>query len=356
MAIFLPTILIPTSSSELVTFCRVYLLVTAFAMLSGYENLGCVTSAMSVCTLFEEDASSYASSKRIDATLLERWFMLCSLTTFASISSWFLMLVSTIQRDSDQAYRTFFFGYVLQKLWASGLGYILIKDLRFEFGFSQQEEEDRTIEGAVYNSTRRINNTSTQKMMRRQSSSLALQWHELRVRVIKGRDLVPMDHAFLFFGKMVTSDPYVEVLLGQNSLGTTPYVRKTLNPKWPEKSNTFRMAVLPKSLEVWKEVECRIFDYDANSSDDVMGTVMVRIPTTLNTPVRKWYPVGTGSGDLYCKEASGELMVEVEVICRWWRSPGVQEWLTIHATEPPCLLKTRIRPMVVMLRLLLPLS
>jgi hypothetical protein len=233
--------------------------------------------------------------------------------------SWFLISASTWQKDPDQAYKTFFFGYSIQKLWAILVGRILIEDFRLTFGKILPAAFQRRSKPGEKRNRQHSNDDSAPKDRRlfqrqRASSALALVWHELRVRIVQGRNLTPMDHAFFFFGKMITSDPYVQVLLGQKSFGSTPYIPKTLNPVFPKNMSSFRMAVLPKSLRIFQHVECRIFDYDASSKDDAMGTVLVPIPEERNKPVRGWYGVGKGKGDTFCKGASGELLVEIEVV------------------------------------------
>jgi hypothetical protein len=132
---------------------------------------------------------------------------------------------------------------------------------------------------------------------------------EIIVTICEGRDLVAKDKNM--FGRPTTSDPYVKLSLGRNKLGKTSIIKKTLDPNWG--NETFRLSVAPRSLEVTKSIECRIFDYDAMSSDDAMGTVFVPIPRTRNTNIGKWYPVERGEDINFCKNATGELLVEVEV-------------------------------------------
>jgi hypothetical protein len=88
-------------------------------------------------------------------------------------------------------------------------------------------------------------------------------------------------------------------------------VKKTLNPVWTDE--TFRISVLPRMIDYFKTVELNIFDHDKLSANDPMGTVYVPIPTMRNRKVRKWYPVEKGEGENYCRNASGELLVEIEL-------------------------------------------
>ena len=93
-------------------------------------------------------------------------------------------------------------------------------------------------------------------------------------------------------------------------------MQKTLNPTWPDQ--VFRLTVLPKSLEIYKNIECFVFDYDKMSSDDPMGTVYVPIPvpSQYNRKFTRWFKVETGKGDTYCEDACGELCVEIEIIAK----------------------------------------
>jgi len=326
----LPSIISPTCDSELLFFCRSYMFLTTGALLSAHSFVAVSASLLAVYTLLQDSSSyeSFNSQRRLDATLLDRWFVLCNLSTLVSLLGWFLITLSTFQKDERRSYVTYFFGWTMQKLWGLAIGFILMEDLkliigrtsaartRFRDGKAETEknmsEPDRN--NTKKSSSSRKSNDGRLGRLERTQSALALIWHELRIRIIQGRNLTPMDHAFVFFGRLVTSDPYVQVFYGQKCFGTTPYISKTLNPVWPKMKSTFRMAVLPSSLEVIRKIECRIFDYDASSSDDNMGTVRIPIPTTTNEPIRGWYSVGKGFGESFCEGAKGELFVEVEVV------------------------------------------
>ena len=75
------------------------------------------------------------------------------------------------------------------------------------------------------------------------------------------------------------------------------------------------MAV-PSVLDTYSQVICHIYDHDTLSADDSMGTVAVPIPPNFNEKVRKWYPVTNGTGDNYCRNATGHLDVEIVVLSR----------------------------------------
>jgi Ca2+-dependent lipid-binding protein len=94
-------------------------------------------------------------------------------------------------------------------------------------------------------------------------------------------------------------------------MGKTSIIKKTLDPTWNDQS--FRLSVLPRAIAVYNSVECRVFDHDNLSSDDPMGTVFVPIPTENNSKVMRWYPVEKGEGENHCRNATGELLIEIEV-------------------------------------------
>lgn len=296
--------------SDLLMLIRFYSFLTAAAMVSGHPVIGALCAVFGSYCLPDND---YHASSRNDGEVLANWLLLNGLSTAASLGSWALMFLSTMQSDPVQAYRTYFFGYAVQKLWAIGLAYVLYQDLILSIDFDRTTTKvAATAKPSTLAIGRPALSTNKRDLLLTRKSSLALVFYEIRVRVIKGRDLVPMDHAFKFFGRMTTSDPYVVILLGPNHVGKTSYVPKTLDPVWPNR--VFRTAVLPKSIEIYKQIECQIFDYDCSSSDDPMGTVYVPIPSEYNTKVSGWYKVQQGKGEAYCEQASGELFVEIEVI------------------------------------------
>ena len=86
-----------------------------------------------------------------------------------------------------------------------------------------------------------------------------------------------------------------------------------MDPKWDLAKETFFLNVIPRALEVYKNVECNIFDHDQLSADDSMGSCYVPIPHGLNKKRTDWYPVEKGEGANYCKNATGELKITIEV-------------------------------------------
>mmetsp|Transcript_8640 Transcript_8640/g.15107 ORF Transcript_8640/g.15107 Transcript_8640/m.15107 type:complete len:268 (-) Transcript_8640:118-921(-) len=130
----------------------------------------------------------------------------------------------------------------------------------------------------------------------------------LEVQVLKGRDLVAKDKNL--FGKYVSSDPYIQIKHGHYSVGTTKVVRKTLNPVW-EESFCFRLS--QEALEECKSIECAIFDQDLLSSDDPMGEISIPLLVSQDFSITRWYTVTQGSGENYCKDAMGEVLVKVSL-------------------------------------------
>ena len=304
------SLIFSTDASDFLLLLRTYSCFTAGALISGHPLIGALFATIGAYGVSEDE---YQASSRNDGEVVSNWSLLNTMSIVASLSSWMLIVLSTMQGDPDKAFRTYFFGYVIQKVWGLGIAYLLYQDLMMSFDFFNGNEK---VTQLAKSSTLAIGRPSgfidRRELLMKRKSSLALILYEIRVRVIMGRNLVPMDHAFKFFGKMTTSDPYVVLSLGPNIVGKTIYVPKTLNPVWPNK--VFRMSVLPKSIEIYQKIECQIYDYDYKASDDPMGTVFVPIPEQYNTKVTRWYPVQKGNGEAYCENATGELLVEIEVI------------------------------------------
>ncbi|KAL5977118.1 ADP-ribosylation factor GTPase-activating protein agd12 [Asimina triloba] len=82
----------------------------------------------------------------------------------------------------------------------------------------------------------------------------------LKVKVVRGTDLAIRD--------MLTSDPYVVLMLGQQKVQTT-IVRSNLNPIWNEEL----LLSIPENSGPIKLV----FDHDMFSADDIMGEAEIDI-------------------------------------------------------------------------------
>jgi hypothetical protein len=243
------------------------LTITVFILLRGQVGIAACLSAISVFVL--------QGSTRLSTTKnLERWLILSFLTTLASLASWIVLYLAS-GLENVESYKMWFLGSSIPKINAVALIYYLYRD----FHFGPVEREDTML------------------------------FLEIKISILKGRDLVAKDTNI--FGRHTTSDPYVKVHHGPNKLGKTAIIKKTLDPEW--KNENFRVAVVPRALDVYRTIECNIFDHDNLSSDDPMGTVFVPIPSQRNFKAARWYPVEKGEGDNHCRNAKGELLVEVEV-------------------------------------------
>ncbi|BFG28213.1 ADP-ribosylation factor GTPase-activating protein AGD12 [Prunus yedoensis var. nudiflora] len=81
----------------------------------------------------------------------------------------------------------------------------------------------------------------------------------LKVKVIRGTNLAIRD--------MMTSDPYVILTLGQQTLQTT-IIKSNLNPVWNEEL----MLSVPQQFGA---LQLQVFDHDTFSADDIMGEAEV---------------------------------------------------------------------------------
>ncbi|KAG7348394.1 C2 domain containing protein [Nitzschia inconspicua] len=253
---------------------RAVLGLSSLSLLWGYSS---VSTFFSFATrLFLHDSAKALSTKS-----LEKWLLLSLFCTVASALSSFCFLTSSYFSSSggqvEGEYKFWFVGFVLQKVTGVCMGYFLCNDI----GFQETEVEDVT------------------------------KYLQVRVTVLEGRNLVAKDKNL--WGKNVSSDPYVIVFHGPNKLGKTSIVKKSLDPKWYDKKETFILNIIPQALDINKTIECNIFDHDQLSTDDSMGTCFIRIPNSMNTSHTDWYPVENGEGKNYCRNAKGELKVEIEV-------------------------------------------
>uniref|UniRef100_A0A1D1YA64 ADP-ribosylation factor GTPase-activating protein AGD12 n=2 Tax=Anthurium amnicola TaxID=1678845 RepID=A0A1D1YA64_9ARAE len=81
----------------------------------------------------------------------------------------------------------------------------------------------------------------------------------LKVKVVKGTNLAVRD--------MLTSDPYVVLVLGQQRVQTS-IVKSNLNPIWNEE---LQLSV----PQQYGPLKLQVFDYDTFSADDIMGEAEV---------------------------------------------------------------------------------
>ncbi|XVE89361.1 hypothetical protein DITRI_Ditri19aG0195900 [Diplodiscus trichospermus] len=83
----------------------------------------------------------------------------------------------------------------------------------------------------------------------------------LKVKVVKGTNLAIRD--------MMTSDPYVVLTLGQQTVQTT-VIKSNLNPVWNEEL----MLSVPNNFG---PVKLQVYDHDTFSADDIMGEAEIDI-------------------------------------------------------------------------------
>lgn len=249
---------------------RLLLSVSAISLLWGSSSIATFLSAFAGFIL--RDWTRIVSTKP-----LEKWLVLSFLCFGASLMSWIFLSRGALSAPNElQRYRAWFVGVLLQKIMGLEIIYHLHLDSRKK--------------GATLDAVRFL---------------------EVRVSILEGRDLVAKDKNV--WGRRTSSDPYVKVYHGPNKVGKTSIVKRTLDPKWDSDKDTFTINVLPRTLDLYKTIECNIFDHDKLSADDAMGTCYVTIPTTLNEKIVNWYPVEKGEGINFCRNASGMLKVEVEL-------------------------------------------
>ncbi|KAG4398848.1 hypothetical protein GLYMA_08G124000v4 [Glycine max] len=91
----------------------------------------------------------------------------------------------------------------------------------------------------------------------------------LKVKVIKGTDLAIRD--------MMTSDPYVILKLGQQTVQTT-VIKSNLNPVWNEEL----MLSVPQQFGI---LNLNVFDYDLFSADDIMGEADIDLQPLITSAI-----------------------------------------------------------------------
>ena len=138
----------------------------------------------------------------------------------------------------------------------------------------------------------------------------------IKIEVYRARDLIAKDRNLL--GKRTTSDTYVKVQIGNTLVGKTKVAPKTLNPLW--KSEFSYVLGADSAAHIFEQQRgdtpsqlsavLTLWDHDNIGADDAMGTVVVPLDP-LNGNISQWFPVGTGSGNAFCKNAKGEVEVKI---------------------------------------------
>ena len=255
---------------------------SAVLLIAGKSAFAALVAPVSVVLL--KEASEATTTKNT-----EKWMILGFMASISNIASLLSLIIAhEVHNEEDaslESYKFWIFGMGLQKFGAGIILYYLYLDIKSSslLELESSEEDDE-----------------------------AVHCLEIKVSIKRGRDLVAKDTNI--FGKHTTSDPYVKVYHGPNKLGKTAIIKKTLDPRWTDE--TFSLKVVPRALDVYRNIECNIYDHDKLSSDDPMGTVYIPIPRFRNHPVKEWYKVEKGEGDNYCQNPKGHLFVEVEVISK----------------------------------------
>ena len=143
----------------------------------------------------------------------------------------------------------------------------------------------------------------------------------VEMTILKGRDLVAKDRNIV--GKLTTSDPFVEVYIGNNLVGKTRVIPRTLEPFWNEQFN----MVLKRDhslviLKIWDEDTIRI---------EPMGQLKVQVPPPSVDPVTQWVDVMKESAS----KASGQIKLKFEV-----RNLEDPRWKLLDLEEEANRLKT----------------
>jgi uncharacterized protein YbjQ (UPF0145 family) len=94
----------------------------------------------------------------------------------------------------------------------------------------------------------------------------------LKIKVISARDLPIMDKA------SELTDAYVEIKFGEHHLARTQIAKKTLDPVWNE---DFRFEITDDADIQNEFLEIRVLDYDAISSNDMVGAVSIDLDPLL---------------------------------------------------------------------------
>lgn len=103
------------------------------------------------------------------------------------------------------------------------------------------------------------------------------------------------------------ADPYINIYCSGVEVSTKNKPREqTLNPRWYE---TYPLAIRTPSIEDAAPIIIYVFDYDAITSDDMMGRALITMTdasmSTDSAPRPKWYSIslgreGTEKGEILC--------------------------------------------------------
>jgi stress response protein SCP2 len=165
-----------------------------------------------------------------------------------------------------------------------------------------------------------------QQLQQSLPSKLPIDVLVITISIHQGLQLVAKDRNF--FGKKLSSDPYVQIHLLDQFYGKTNMQEKTTSPQW--KNQTFTISLSDTSIiqqALRSSIVCSIWDYDAVSLHDCMGDVLVPLVDvvnydaisssnsssgTSNNKFRKFYPVQNRPGN--CNNATGELEISCSMV------------------------------------------
>ena len=288
----MPSLVSSQDISDIMATGKIFLYITSPALLWGQSATAASLSAISVYVIQNTTRTSITKD-------LGRWMILSFLSTLASFFSWiFLDISSKAENDTPEAsFKMWFVAMTLQKLMGCTIAYFLYKDWKVK----PREPEDAMI----------------------------IRLSDIKISVLQGRGLVAKDKNI--WGRYISSDPYVVLRHGTSTIGRTSVIKKTLDPTWNDP--IFRLSVVRSAIGFYNSIECRIFDRDNLSNDDPMGTVFVPIPPLNNSKVLRWFPVQKGEGENHCRNATGELLIEIEVRSRLAESSFKQQLVRSQSTR-----------------------
>jgi len=153
--------------------------------------------------------------------------------------------------------------------------------------------------------------TSVEGYQNEQQRQLELNKPRLIVRLIEARALKAAD----FNG---FSDPFVEIRIkGQVTNHKTRIIKKSLNPMWNEE-----FVLYPTHPET-DILLLKIYDYDANSCNDLIGEMEYPVPVFMNKPpTEEWKQVMNKKGPAVFVPGTGELKMSVTYLAQAISNPS----------------------------------
>jgi Leucine-rich repeat (LRR) protein len=151
---------------------------------------------------------------------------------------------------------------------------------------------------------------------------------ELVVRVIEGKDFAKMD------GRRGLSDPYIKIKL-QEAKFQTVVIPGSLNPRW---NQTFKFQLDDNPYD--DEIECEVFDWDAEGEDDTMGHFTIPLTRELLHKARRRKP-----GEEAVSDSQREMWVNLQGEDHLGRAAKGQVRFQFEVrSEPPRLAFSKVQP------------